>query len=525
MGGVYPRKSRKTGKVVSYRVCWFDEHGERQYRTVPKDKAMAEAILLRQEARVAAIKAGLIDLAAESCQEELSRPLEEHLSDYLQSLRDKRRTERHIADTERHCKRVIEIIGARRATDIRLGKVESALGEVSRTKRRRAPKGQTRVVIGEGNSNATRNRHRAAIRAFTAWLCRVGRIPTDPLKGVETLEEEATTCRERRTLGPEDYRRLVWAAATAPPWRKVSGIDRALVYLLAGATGFRHNEIRALKVSDFQLEAEPATVRLGGRSTKNSKRSAQPIPKSLAEELATRLAGRKPGETAFPMPYGKGAAMLRFDLARCEPPIPYQDEQGRYYDFHSIRQETATLLFASGADIGVVRKVMRHSSVALTSRYTNPIDAAVIQAVSSVTLPGLPRPADDERGPPVPPPVPPPGQENASEGESRIKGSLGLCLANPLFPGSNPGGASEENQARKTQGSPPIRSCADSGQMFPGEHRCAPESTSECPRCDSGVTQDPDFGRVAGAWDRLPEAIRTAILSLVDLATKKPPAE
>ena len=67
--------------------------------------------------------------------------------------------------------------------------------------------------------------------------------------------------------------------------------------------------------------------------------------------------------------------------------IPYEDASGRFFDFHSLRCELATLADQAGVSPRVVQKLMRHSSLELTGRYTKP-RAVDIEAAASL-LPSL----------------------------------------------------------------------------------------------------------------------------------------
>jgi hypothetical protein len=76
--------------------------------------------------------------------------------------------------------------------------------------------------------------------------------------------------------------------------------------------------------------------------------------------------------------------MIRYDLKAAG--IEYCDASGQYFDFHSLRCETATLLDAAGVTPRVVQKIMRDSTLELTGRYTRPravdIDGAVAKLPS-----------------------------------------------------------------------------------------------------------------------------------------------
>ena len=77
--------------------------------------------------------------------------------------------------------------------------------------------------------------------------------------------------------------------------------------------------------------------------------------------------------------------MVRKDLDAAN--IPYRDAAGRVFDFHSLRCELATLADAAGVSPRVVQRLMRHSKLEMTGRYTRP-RAVDIEAAASM-LPSL----------------------------------------------------------------------------------------------------------------------------------------
>src|SRR5262249_1296130 len=120
--------------------------------------------------------------------------------------------------------------------------------------------------------------------------------------------------------------------------------------------------------------------------TKNGQTAKLPIPDDLAAELRPVVATLDPGTPVFPLPpFTVGAQMLRVDLKAAG--IPYQDASGRFFDFHSLRCEWANLDDQASVSPSVVQKMMRHSTLELTGRYTRP-RAVDIEAAAS-RLPSL----------------------------------------------------------------------------------------------------------------------------------------
>jgi hypothetical protein len=74
--------------------------------------------------------------------------------------------------------------------------------------------------------------------------------------------------------------------------------------------------------------------------------------------------------------------MLRVDLDTVG--IPYRDDAGLVFDFHALRCQTATLLDAAGVSPRTVQKIMRHSTLELTGRYTRPRTVDIEAAASKM---------------------------------------------------------------------------------------------------------------------------------------------
>ncbi len=74
--------------------------------------------------------------------------------------------------------------------------------------------------------------------------------------------------------------------------------------------------------------------------------------------------------------------MLRPDLDQAG--IPYVDAGGQVFDFHALRCQMATLADAAGVTPRVVQRLMRHSTLELTGRYTRPRAVDIEHAAESV---------------------------------------------------------------------------------------------------------------------------------------------
>jgi integrase len=231
-----------------------------------------------------------------------------------------------------------------------------------------------------GRSLATCNHHRAAIKVFSKWCDDTHRLRDDPLRGVKGYNAKEDRRHDRRTISLDKMQRLIVVTEQGPAVLGIFGPTRALCYRLAVATGLRYSEIGSITPESFDWKAP--TVRVKAGYTKNGQEAVLPLPDDLAADLAAYVARLNPSLPVFPSPKDKGAEMLQADLAVAG--IEYVDASGLFFDFHSLRCQTATLADAAGVSPRVVQKLMRHSTLELTGRYTRPRVVDIEAAASMV---------------------------------------------------------------------------------------------------------------------------------------------
>lgn len=140
-----------------------------------------------------------------------------------------------------------------------------------------------------------------------------------------------------------------------------------MLYTLALSTGFRAGELHSLTWQSLNLsESEPSVTVLAGYA-KNGKEATLPLRQDVAELFRQWFAEGEfsQSDKVFPnFNKSKGAAMLRKDLEAVG--IPYQDESGRYADFHAQRHTFISNVGRSGARVKETQALARHSTSALT---------------------------------------------------------------------------------------------------------------------------------------------------------------
>ena len=219
-----------------------------------------------------------------------------------------------------------------------------------------------------GRARTTMARRATAVRVFTAWAQRTGRIATDP--GALLGSPKA-----HRTLPPalrvDEARSLLEAAAVhADDGSPVGARDVAILELLY-ATGIRVGELCGLDVDD--VDHERRVVRVFG---KGRKERTVPFGVPAERALATWLAS---GRAALAVP-GAGAALFlgargrRIDQRAVRTlvharlaEVPGAPDLGP----HGLRHTAATHLLEGGADLRTVQELLGHASLATTQIYTH----------------------------------------------------------------------------------------------------------------------------------------------------------
>jgi integrase len=382
-----------------YRILYIDENGKRRQKTGATDKAVTERIARDIENRVALRREGVVDPREEAYAQHATQPLIVHVSAWIESLQARAVTPQHMKLHSSRAMRVVALIKgaglgeiepskpatregvARAEAGLRKWVTSAHLSDLTTENVQRA----LAHLRGEGRSLQTCSHHRNAIKSFAKWLYDTHRIREVILRGVASFNVKEDPRHERRTISLDELRRLIEAAVIGDPFKSMTGPMRALCYRLAVASGLRYSEIGSITPESFDWQSSPATVTVRACYAKNGQTATLPLPDDLTTDLAAYVAERPLERPIFPLPHDKGAAMVRRDLEAAG--IPYRDAVGRVFDFHSLRCELATLADAAGVSPRVVQRLMRHSKLEMTGRYTRP-RTVDIEAAASM-LPSL----------------------------------------------------------------------------------------------------------------------------------------
>jgi len=370
----------KTGeKVKAKSKKWWgrytDAMGRERRVPLATDKRAAQAMLNDLVKKVERDMAGLVD----PVEDQLKRPLAEHLDEFRTYLSSRAVTEKHLREAITKIRKMVRACKWHLVSDITAADVTEYLARLRRA----------------GLSAQTHNHYLKAIKQFTRWLARERRIQHDPLAHLSRLNVKLDRRHDRRALSQEEFARLIEAARNGKPIEGISGPDRAMMYVLAAWTGFRKGEIGSLTLRSLRLDDDSPTATVAACYSKRRREDTQilhpEVVRLLREWLATKK-NLKPNEPLFPISgrvrggrERKAHQMIELDLmaardrwieeANTEAErkwrlksdfLCYSNHDGLYADFHSLRHLFITNLERAGIRPKMAQTLARHSDIRLT---------------------------------------------------------------------------------------------------------------------------------------------------------------
>jgi integrase/recombinase XerC len=219
-----------------------------------------------------------------------------------------------------------------------------------------------------GRARTTMARRATAVRVFTAWAHRTGRIPTDPGALLGSPKPHRTLPAALRV---DEARALLETAAAHADDGSALGVRDAAILELLYATGIRVGELCNLDVDD--VDGERRVVRVLG---KGRKERTVPFGRPAERAVETWL---RSGRAQVVAP-GAGAALFlgargrRIDQRAVRTlvhariaEVPGAPDLGP----HGLRHTAATHLLEGGADLRSVQELLGHASLATTQIYTH----------------------------------------------------------------------------------------------------------------------------------------------------------
>jgi integrase len=367
----------KTGeKVTRWSAKWYgrfvDENGEEKRVALARDKMAAQTMLNERVKKVERRLAGLID----RFDEHRKRPIAEHLSDFEKHLKAKGNSPEQVKLVTMRSRRIVTACDIGFTQDLSASRVQGYLAELRET---------------EGKSAQTSNHYLRSIKQFTRWLVKDRRAADDPLAHMAMLNVSTDRRHDRRPFSNDELTAIIQTANAGPVVRKMKGPDRAMLYAVAAYTGLRASELASLTVSSFELDGNPASVKVAAAYSKHRREDILPLHGSLVERLRPWLRYKPAGQLVWPGTWAKSkeaGVMLRADLDRARDAwiqeavkandehevkrreqssyLAYRDADGRYADFHALRHTFITNMAKSGVSPKAAQSLARHSTIDLT---------------------------------------------------------------------------------------------------------------------------------------------------------------
>ncbi len=385
-----------------------------------RDKSAAQNVLSDWERQAEKMRAGLISPAEARISQHLGKPITEHIAAYIESMKSRGVVKMHCDNVRSQLTRFVNDCGLVRTSELSREALEQWLTTESQA----------------GRSARSRNAHRAALIAFSNWCSdpTIGRMISNPFRGVPKADEKADPRRRRRSMTEAELTRLLDVARHRPLAEAMTvrrgkrageryadlrpetreqldrlGRERALIYKTLVLTGLRKGELASLTESNLELDAPIPHIELDARDEKNREGNGVVIRTDLAEDLKQWLADKLHALQAEALSRGESIpAKLPADMPIFEVPtglirifnrdlkaanIAKKDDRGRTLDVHALRTTFGTLLSRGGVPLRTAQAAMRHSDPSLTANvYTDPRLLDVHGALDS--LPSLPLEAD-----------------------------------------------------------------------------------------------------------------------------------
>ncbi|WP_412176860.1 tyrosine-type recombinase/integrase [Mycobacteroides abscessus] len=223
-------------------------------------------------------------------------------------------------------------------------------------------------------SPETRRGYRASCVVFFRWAVKTGVAHANPTDELPTV---------KATVGaPRPAPDLVWkeAASKARP-------REALMLQLACEAGLRRAEVAQVHVDDLLDGIGGAQLLVHGKGDRE-----RVIP--ITDELAGRIAAGPAGHTPELASLGTGWLFPGDDDGHLSPRWVGKlcaKELPGVWTMHALRHRFATKAYRGTRNLRAVQKLLGHSSVATTERYTAVDDDELREAMLAAVAPSTPR--------------------------------------------------------------------------------------------------------------------------------------
>ena len=310
----------------------------------------------------------------------IGKSLAEHIEEFEDYLTKKERNPIHIREITGTLRRIFGKCGFVTWSDISPDKLINFLDELRDR--------------GQGISKHRYNSLLRMAKQFCAWRVKQWRLRkieiSSPIEYLDGLDNPQTDQRHpRRILELNDFRRFLEAASAGPAKYGMTGPERNFVYRLACETALRSVDLHRLRVQDCDFKE--CKIRIKAGRTKNKQDTFVYLKKATTIELQQYCANKLPHVKVFHLT-DKTSKMIQFDLSLAN--IPYVDDKGEYFDFHSLKHQSASLYAANPETSEATRQELTHHKTPdMARRYSHAFEQKQRRAVNA--FPDLTQPSKE----------------------------------------------------------------------------------------------------------------------------------
>ena len=361
-----------------------------------KDKEATRQKAADLERRVERMMAGLSDPFEDASR----RRLKDHLTEFKEYLANKGVSEKHANQTHNRIERCFLGSKFKLWLDISASQLVAWLAEERNAGR-----------MGFKTSNY----YQSAAKEFCTWMVKDQRVAHSPLNHLSALNTDGDIRRNRRSVSEEEFTWLVKAASNGPVIQFMTGMQRAMLYVLATWTGYRRKELASLTLGSFDLDSESPSVQVTAAYSKRKRNDSIPLHSVVIEHFKQWINeypipnGNKP---IFPLKSKGGhlrrtSKMMKLDLESARTSwieeandvaertkreqsnfLKYCDDDGLFADFHANRHTFISNLGKAGISPKLAQTLARHSDPKLTMNiYTHVDSADQAEAISRLAAP------------------------------------------------------------------------------------------------------------------------------------------
>jgi integrase/recombinase XerC len=222
-------------------------------------------------------------------------------------------------------------------------------------------------VSEKGFTKTTLARKSAAIRAFTAWLFKLGQLESDPVLKLRSPKASRTLPKVlSREAMSGIFEKLEPLATTDNP----TGIQDLVIIEILYGSGIRVSELVGLNLEDIDYSRK--ILRVTG---KGNKQRMVPFSDPASDALASWVRNAR---SQFENEMSGNALLINSRGKRVGVRQVYALVAGLLSETavgvagpHALRHSAATHLLDGGADLRAVQELLGHSSLATTQIYTH----------------------------------------------------------------------------------------------------------------------------------------------------------